>query len=259
MIGVWDDQLELIVNVMGSGPPIIYLHPAGGFNWDPFLVELASAYTIYAPEVPGTGSGNPHGIHLVDDLDDLVLIYEEAIRKLDLGQPIVLGQSFGGMLALELAARYPGIFSRVVVLDALGLWRDDLPVASYMEAPPTELPGLLFADPQGEAAAAMFTPPEDPEAAISMQAGLVWAMGCTGKFVWPIPDRGLRKRLHRVDVPTLILWGEHDRLVPAGYANEFGDLIDGSEVHIIPDAGHIPQLEQTERTLALVQDFLGGA
>jgi pimeloyl-ACP methyl ester carboxylesterase len=102
----------------------------------------------------------------------------------------------------------------------------------------------------------MFTPPPDPEQAIAMQAGLVWGMGCTGKFVWPIPDKGLRKRLHRVDVPTLIVWGQLDRLVPVGYAQEFGDLIAGSRVEVIADAGHIPQMEQTERTLAVVREFL---
>jgi pimeloyl-ACP methyl ester carboxylesterase len=258
-VAVWGDKVQLRVNVAGSGDPILYFHPAAGFHWDPFLLELSSGHTVYAPEVPGTSMGDPHAIHAVDDLDDLVLLYEEMIRKLDLSQaPVAIGQSFGGMLALELAARYPGIFSRVVVLDSLGLWRDDMPVASYMEAGPMDLPGLLFADPQGPAAAAMFTPPPDPEQAIAMQAGLVWGMGCTGKFVWPIPDKGLRKRLHRVDVPTLIVWGEQDRLVPVGYAQEFGDLIAGSRVEIIADAGHIPQMEQTERTLSVVRAFLDG-
>jgi pimeloyl-ACP methyl ester carboxylesterase len=256
-VSVWDGKLNLRVNVMGTGSPIVYLHPVGGFAWDPFLGELSSEHTIYAPEIPGTSAGDPHAIHAVDDLDDLVLIYEEMIRKLGLdGPPVAMGQSFGGMLALELAARYPAIFSRVVVLDAMGLWRDDMPVASYMEAPPEALPGLLFADPRGPAAAAMFTPPSDPEEAIAMQAGLVWAMGCTGKFVWPIPDKGLRKRLHRIDVPTLIVWGEEDRLVPVGHAAEFGNAIAGSQVEVIPGSGHIPQVEQTEQTLAVVREFL---
>jgi pimeloyl-ACP methyl ester carboxylesterase len=257
IVPVWDGKVNMHVNVTGTGDPVVYLHPAAGFAWDPFLLELGSERTIYAPEVPGTSIGEPHAIHAVDDLDDLVLVYEETIRKLNLGvAPVAIGQSFGGMLALELAARYPGIFGRVIVLDALGLWRDDLPIASYMEAAPETLPGLLFADPGGPAAAAMFTPPEDPEQAIAMQAGMVWGMGCTGKFVWPIPDRGLRRRLHRISAPTLIVWGEKDRVVPVGYAAEFGRLIAESQVEIIPDAGHIPQVEQTERTLAVVHEFL---
>ena len=81
-------------------------------------------------------------------------------------------------------------------------------------------------------------------------------LGCTGKFVWPIPEKGLHKRLHRVTAPTLIVWGEEDALVPAAYAKEFGMAMAGSRVEIVPDAGHIPQAEQMETTLELVRDFL---
>jgi len=254
---VWDGKVEIRINVVGEGEPILFLHPAGGFHWDPCLLELAKTRTVYAPEMPGTSIGAPHHIHAVDDLDDLMLIYEEAIRRLDLGvAPMAIGQSFGGMQVLELAARYPGIFSRVVALAPLGLWRDDAPVANFIEAKPEELPALLFHDLSSPAAAAMFTPPADPDAAIEMMAAMTWAIGCTGKFMYPIPDRGLRKRLHRIEVPTLIAWGEHDRLVPVAYANDFAEAIPGSRVEVIADCGHNPQLEQTERTLALLRDFL---
>lgn len=87
-------------------------------------------------------------------------------------------------------------------------------------------------------------------------SNLGWALGCTGTFVWPIPEKGPHKRLHRVTAPTLILWGEDDLLVPAAYANEFGAAIAGSRAEIVRDAGHIPQAEQMETTLALVRDFL---
>ena len=101
------------------------------------------------------------------------------------------------------------------------------------------------------------TPPADPEAAIAAIAGLSWAIGCTAKFVWPIPDKGLAKRLHRIEAPTLIVWGKQDRLVSSAYAAEFGRRIAGSRVEIIDECGHIPQLEQPEKTYALVSDFLG--
>lgn len=254
---VWGERLTLHVQVAGEGRPLLYLHPAGGLAWDPFLAALAERHQIFAPEIPGTSRDDHMAIDQVDDLDDLVLIYEEAIRKLDLSRPpMVIGQSFGGMLALELASRYPDLFERVIVLDPIGLWREDVPIANYMELPPTALGDLLFADPTGPAAAAMLTPPEDPDEAIAAGAALVWALGCTGKFVWPIPDRGLRKRLHRILAPTLIIWGEQDKLIPVDYAEEFHRLIPGSQVVLIPDCGHIPQLEQTERALAAVDEFL---
>jgi pimeloyl-ACP methyl ester carboxylesterase len=116
---------------------------------------------------------------------------------------------------------------------------------------------LLFNDPSCPGAQAMLTPPDDPQAAIEAQIGLVWALGCTAKFLWPIPDRGLAKRLHRIAAPTLIVWGEQDALIPVIYADEFARLIPGSRVCLVPDCGHIPQVEQPEMTVEAVRAFLG--
>jgi len=255
-VPTWDDRVTIRVRTGGSGPPLVYLHPAAGLAWDPFLDKLAQDYTIYAPEFPGTTPGDPYAIHQVDDLWDTVLIYEQALRELGLSGIPAVGQSFGGMLAAELAAAYPGLFSRVVLLDPVGLWRDDVPVANCIAAAPAELPGLLFADPAGEAAQALLALPEDPDALASAQAAMVWNLGATGKLCWPIPDRGLHKRLHRITAPTLIVWGEQDALASPVYAEEFRTRITGSRVEIIPKSGHIPQVEQTETTYAAVSAFL---
>jgi pimeloyl-ACP methyl ester carboxylesterase len=256
-VPVWDETVELGVQVMGSGPPLVYLHPAPGLAWDPFLERLSSERTIYAPQVPGTTAGRPEQIHAVDDLWDLVLVYEEAIRRLGLEQPDVLGHSFGGMLACELAAAFPRLFGRLVTVCPIGLWRHDAPVANWVAAAPDEMPALTFHDPGSDAARAVFTPPDDPDAMVAAIAGFTWAIGCTSKFVWPVPDKGLRKRLHRIEIPTLVVWGREDRLVPVVYAEEFGRRIAGSCVEIVDDCGHIPQLEQPDRTYALISEFLG--
>jgi pimeloyl-ACP methyl ester carboxylesterase len=255
-VPTWNDRVTIRVRTGGSGPPLVYLHPAAGLAWDPFLDKLAQDYTIYAPEFPGTTPGDPYAIHQVDDLWDTVLIYEQTLRELGLSGIPVVGQSFGGMLAAELAAAYPGLFSRVVLLDPVGLWRDDAPVANWIAAAPAELPALLFADPAGEAAQALLALPEDPDALASAQAAMVWNLGATGKLCWPIPDRGLHKRLHRVTAPTLIVWGEQDALASPVYAEEFRTRIAGSRVEIIPKSGHIPQVEQMETTCAAVSAFL---
>jgi pimeloyl-ACP methyl ester carboxylesterase len=256
VVPVWGGRVELHVQVAGAGPALLYLHPAAGLAWDPFLTRLAGRFTIYAPQVPGTASSDPEAIHQVDDLWDLVLLYEEAIRQLGLERPAVLGSSFGGMLACELAAAFPQLFSRLIVLDPIGLWRDDAPVVNWVATPAEELPSLLFHDPESEAARAAFATPEDPEAAAYAIAGFVWALGCTAKFVWPIPDKGLSKRLHRIEAPTLVVWGRQDRLVPVAYAEEFGRRITSSRVEIVDECGHVPQAEQLETTLALVGEFL---
>ncbi|ALG86088.1 alpha/beta fold hydrolase [Gordonia phthalatica] len=256
VVDVWGGAVRMRVKVAGSGPALVYLHPAAGFAWDDFLDRLAQRYTVYAPEFPGTSPADPYAIHHVHDVWQVVLMYEELVRKLELDAPVLVGQSFGGMLAAEIAAGFPGRFDKVVLLDAIGLWLDDHPVANWIAAAPDDLPRLLFADPQGPAAQAMLAPPEDPEEAIAAGAGMVWALGCTGKIVWPIPDKGLVDRLHRIDAPSLIVWGEHDALVPAVYAQEFADRIPDSRVVVVPGAGHIPQVEATAETYHAVSEFL---
>lgn len=255
-VEVWNGRLKMRVMVGGEGPPLVYFHPSAGLLWDPFLSRLAANYTIYAPEFPGTSAGDPYAIHQVDDLWDVVLAYEELLRKLGLERPAAIGQSFGGMLAAEIAASFPTAFSKLIALDPVGLWRDDAPVANWIAAAPDQLPAMLFKDPQSPAAQAMLAMPEDPDARIAATAGLVWALGCTGKFCWPIPDRGLHKRLHRVSIPTLIVWGEDDALAPVVYADEFHRRIAGSEVARVPNCGHIPQVEQMETTYDRVLRFL---
>jgi len=256
-LSVWGGRIKMRIKVAGAGAPLVYLHPAAGLAWDPFLSHLAQRHTVYAPEFPGTSVGDPYAIHQVDTLGDVVLIYEEVVRRLGLTKPVLVGQSFGGMLAAEIAAFYPELPSSLVLLDPIGLWLDQHPVANWIATPADQLPQLLFADPAGPAARAALALPEDPEQQRAAIAGLVWAFGCTGKFVWPIPDRGLRTRLHRIAARTLIVWGREDKLIDVAYAGEFADGIGGSKVAIINDCGHIPQVEKYEETVKVVSEFLG--
>jgi pimeloyl-ACP methyl ester carboxylesterase len=255
-VDLWGDQLTVRVKVAGTGAPLLYLHPAAGLAWDPFLSHLADRYTVYAPEFPGTSSGDPYATRVVDELSDVVLIYEELVRKLGLNKPVLVGQSFGGMLGAELAAAYPDLFAKLVLLDPIGLWRDDAPVANWIATPPEELPSLMFHDPNSPAAQAMLAMPDDPEVARAITAGMVWAFGCTGKFVWPIPDRGLRSRLHRITAPVLLVWGRQDRLASVVYADEWARLVSDIRVSIIEQCGHIPQVERCGETAAAVEAFL---
>ena len=259
-VEVSNNRIKMRIKVGGVGPPLVYFHPSAGLLWDPFLARLAEHYTIYAPEFPGTSAGDPYAIHQIDAVWDAVLAYEETIRALNIGQPIAVGQSFGGMLAAEIAASYPSIFSKLVVLDPIGLWRDDAPILPrWIDGPPSALPELLFLNPDADAPQAMLRMPEDPDRLASAQAALVWTLGCTGKLSWPIPDRGLDKRIHRITAQTLIVWGEDDQLAPVVYADEWRKRITGSQVEIVPKCGHIPQVEQMESTYALVTRFLSSA
>jgi pimeloyl-ACP methyl ester carboxylesterase len=255
-LSVWQDQVRPRVRVAGSGPPAVFLHGAMGLQWDPFLDALAAAYTVYAPEFPGTTPGEPDAVRPIDTLWDLVLTYDEILERLALDGPALIGHSFGGMLAAELAAHRPERIRRLVLIDPIGLWRDDVPVRNWMVMPPADLARAVFADPSGPLAQALLTPPADPAAALDRQVQTMWALACTGKFVWPIPDKGLRKRLHRITAPTLILWGAQDGLVSPVYAEEFARRIPNARVQLIEAAGHLPQLEQPETVNRLVREFL---
>jgi pimeloyl-ACP methyl ester carboxylesterase len=255
-VSVRGGDLTMTVQVLGSGPPLVYFHPAGGLIIDPYVSSLAESHTVYAPYFPGTAPGRPEDIDKLDQLWDVVLTYQELLTKLGLVQPIAVAQSFGGMLAAEIAATFPGIFGKLVIIAAVGLWNDDHPVANWMATPLDKFPELMFSDPSGPAATATFAMPDDPALAAEIVEGLTRALESTGKFVWPEPDRGLRGRLHRITTPTLLIWGEDDKLSPVAYADEFAELISNSTTKVIPECGHIPQVEQQAAVTALVNAFL---
>lgn len=255
-LSLWRGEIQTRVQVAGSGPPVVFFHGAYGLEWDPFLDRLAEQFTVYAPEHPGTTPGEPDGIKALRDLWDLVLYYYELFDALGLDAPAAVGHSFGGMVAAEVAATNPQRVSRLALLCPLGLWRDDRPIPNYMVLPPEEIPGRVFADPEGPLAQAMFQLPEEEEARQDAVIQMTWTLACTGKFVWPLPDKGLRRRIHRIRAPALVVWGKRDGLVDPVYAEEFGAALPDARVELIDDAAHVPQLEQLDAVSAKVIDFL---
>ncbi len=255
-VSVWKNQINPKVHVAGSGPAVVFLHGAYGLTWDPFLDTLAEQFTVYAPEHPGTTLGDPDGIKALDDLWDLVLYYDELFTQLGLDSPAVIGHSFGGMVASEIAACYPQRVGKLVLLSPIGLWREDAPVKNWMILPMEEVVKSAFYDPSGPLAQQMLTVPEDEKEAQDLQIRVTWALACTGKFVWPIPDKGLKKRIHRIAAPTLIVWGTGDKLIPPAYAEEFGSRITNSQIAMVEQAAHVPQLEQLGRVSGLARDFI---
>jgi pimeloyl-ACP methyl ester carboxylesterase len=256
-LDLWDGQITTRVHSAGSGDPVVFLHGAAGLQWDAFLDGLAEQHTVFAPEHPGTTPGDPDGIRPLDNLWDLILYYDELLAALGLDSAALVGHSFGGMVAAEVAASFPSRVSKLVLISALGLWRDDAPVPNFMVMTPEEFVPLLVADQSGPVAQTLLAPPDlESEEGQTAVIQSVWSLACTGKFIWPIPDRGLSKRLHRVTAETLIVWGHRDNLVKSVYADEFHQRIRGSRVEVIENAAHLPHLEQTERTLELVNEFL---
>jgi pimeloyl-ACP methyl ester carboxylesterase len=250
---LWQDTIQTDVEVVGSGPPLVYLHGPWGLAVDlPFIQTLSAGHTVYAPYYPGTTRGDPNGIHQLDSLYDLIVYHTELLEQLQLQSVTLVGHSVGGMLACELAATIPTMVDRLVLIDALGLWRDDVPVRNWMIMPEDALRPALFAAAEGNVASAFFAQPAEPEP----RADRIWALACTAKFIWPIPDKGLRRRIHRVTAPSLVVWGARDGIAPAIYAQEFETLIANAELALIESAGHLPHLEQTAAVVNAVNEFL---
>jgi len=98
--------------------------------------------------------------------------------------------------------------------------------------------------------------PEDSNIAAAAIASRVWAIGCTAKFAWPIPERGLRARLHRVKASVLLVWGRDDALAPVGYVDDWCSELSTCRTVVIEDCGHIPQVERLPETISAVSTFL---
>jgi pimeloyl-ACP methyl ester carboxylesterase len=256
-VRLWQDKIETEVAIVGNGPPLVFLHGPWGLRNDrDFLDLLAGTHTVYAPKHPGTCERDPEAVHQLDDWWDLILYHGELLDRLRLDAPVLVGHSFGGMLACELAAAMPERVSRLVLIDPVGLWRDDLPVRNWMILSQDQLRAALFADPAGEASQKFFGLPAETAARVDAQVGFIWSQACTGKFVWPIPDKGLKKHIHRIAAPTLIIWGAADGVIAPAYAEEFAQRIANSRVELIEAAGHLPHLEQPDRVARLVRNFL---
>jgi pimeloyl-ACP methyl ester carboxylesterase len=255
-IAVWQDKIRMRVFSEGAGPALVYFHGPWGLTWDPFLDELARSFSVHAPEHPGTTPEAPDDVYHLDGLWDLVLCYDELLEALGLDEAVLVGHSFGGMVACELAAAQPRRARRLVLIDPIGFWRDADRIANWMMLDAARLREAIFHDPASPAARRMFGTADDPEAATAARVRLIWAMGATGKFIWPIPDKGLKKRIHRVKAPTLVVWGKEDRLVPPVYADEFVRRIAGARAQTVDGAGHAPHLEHPEKVARMVADFV---
>jgi pimeloyl-ACP methyl ester carboxylesterase len=255
---LWQDRIQTEVEISGSGPPLLYLHGPWGLNPDrPFIARLAERNTVHAPRFPGTTRGDPDAVHALQGWHDLVVYHGELLDALRLTAPPIVGHAFGGLLAAEIAAAVPRSVGKLVLIDPVGLWRDDMPVKNWMVLAEKTRRPTLFADPESEGAKRFFEVPSDPEARVDTLSQVVWSQACTGKFVWPIADRGFSRRAHRIAAPTLIVWGKSDGIIAAAYAQEFAKRITGARVQLIERAGHLPHLEQPDAVIKAVRGFLG--
>jgi pimeloyl-ACP methyl ester carboxylesterase len=243
------DGLTVRIDERGSGRPILVLHGGGG----PQTVSgVASALStrahVLVPTHPGfAGEPRPEWF---DSVDDLALTYLELLERLELRDVMVIGSSLGGWIASELAVRDTTRLSSIVLVDAIGIQVEGHPIADVFPLTSDELLARSFHNP-----AAFRIDPDtlSPEQVAAMAANFQ-ALGVYGREPGML-DPKLRRRLGRVTIPALVVWGDSDRVVDPDYGRAYAQSFPHARFELIPEAGHLPQIEQPARLLNLVWEF----
>lgn len=201
-ISVRSGMFSTMLRTGGSGEPLVYLHgPQGLRGAETFLERFTPAFTVYAPAHPGFEEST--GLEHIDDIFDLVVYYNDLLDSLGLESANVVGHCLGGMFAAELAALSSERVRKLVLVSSLGLWDETRPVTDFFSLKASDLPGALWNDPESKLAAAMHSLPASREAQLEAYLAHMQHLATSGKFLWPIPDKGLKKRIHRTKAPKL--------------------------------------------------------
>jgi pimeloyl-ACP methyl ester carboxylesterase len=243
-------RIELIDR--GYGRPILFLHPHIGVDpAAPVLAMLAQGRRLIAPSHPGFGhSERPAGITTVDDL---AYLYLDMMDALDLRDSVVVGISLGAWIAAAIAVKSTARMARLVLGNPVGIkvsdreTRDILDIFAMLEG---EFLEKAFADPAaGRRDYSAITDDELTVAARNREAAALYA--------WSpyMHDPKLKGRLHRIRIPTLVLWGTADRLIDQAYGRAFAAAVPDAKFVTIADAGHFPHIEQPQTFAALVLAF----
>jgi pimeloyl-ACP methyl ester carboxylesterase len=250
------------VRVLEAGPvdgrPLVFMHGVAGILDDhAFLELLAEGYRVHAPELPGYGESD--GEELFEDMLDFALNGWDVITELGLAgqRPALVGHSLGGMIAAEMACLAPQALERLVLVDPLGLWLDEHPIPDLFSFLPFEFADRLFKDPKrGSALLLGGVDFSDDAATRDFLVANARRLGTAGKMLFPIPNRRLSKRLYRLTVDTLVLWGEDDQFVPPVYAQSWAELLPCGRVVMVPEAGHMAPYDRPEAVAREVSAFL---
>ena len=226
----------------GSGPAVIFLHGASGHvGWLPFLDRLSRSFDVIAPEHPGFGqSEDPAWLERVDDL---AYFYLDMMDALKLERVHLMGTSLGGWVAAELAVRNTARLASLTLVCAVGITADGRPIDDIFRMTPEENARRFYFDPERVRARVAALAHADPVIAARNRATVV-RLGYPRFF-----NPALANWLHRIDVPTLLVWGENDGLVPPVFGEAYRRLIPSSRLVVIPAAGHAPFEEQPEEFL----------
>ncbi len=226
----------------GSGPKLGFLAGLGGLpRWVPFLDALAEKRTVIVPSLPGFPGGD-RGHTILDTHLDWLLAVRDIVAKSDLLGADLAGSSVGGSLVAEMAALWPSAVRRIALIAPFGLFDEKQPPTDPWAQRPDAVPGLMCADPDiWKSLKAV------PDGANSIEWPIeqTRANEAAARIFWPLGNSKLEKRLPLIEAPTLLIWGEQDRIMPRGYADLFRRAIRGTtELRVIEGAGHLAELDR---------------
>ncbi len=247
------------VRIYGDGSPtVLYLHGAGGLLPTEATIEglVAGELSVAAPLWPGYSEHEDET--KLEDMLDFALHGWDVVTELGMDRPSIVGHSMGGMIASEMTALAPQSVDRLALLCPAGFWLDEHPIPDLFSMLPFELAEVLFADPvAGEKMLTAGMDFSDDAALTTFMVARARQMGMAGKILFPVPDRQLSKRAYRITNPTLLVWGEQDRLIPPVYAEAFDRAIENTQTVVVPDAGHMLPHEQPTAVSDALLHFLG--
>jgi pimeloyl-ACP methyl ester carboxylesterase len=247
------NDLRVEMTERGSGPPLLFLHAENGIGPAMAAIdELAKKARVLAPTHPGFGRSEVRrGMNTVDDLS---YFYLDLIEQLDLRDLTVVGVSFGAWIATEIAVKSTARLSRLVLANAVGIKvgdRETRDIADIFALTDQEFLETVYCDPNVGKRDYKALPEAEAVAAAR-------AREATARYAWNpfFHNPKLKSRLHRIRIPTLFLWGTHDRMVSEAYGRAYAGLIAGARFEPIERAGHFPHQEQpkafAEKVLAFV-------
>jgi pimeloyl-ACP methyl ester carboxylesterase len=245
---------ETVLMHAGEGPTFVYLHSTLGesFMWLPFYQAWAKHFRVLVPTHPGFGKSG--GFDQIDTIEDLAFHYVELFDALGLDEVILGGVSLGGWIAAEFAVRWPERVKKLWLCDAPGLWTDEAPLGDLFRVMYNrdEMRRLLFHDPAGHMARLIVRDEPNDEQLLAAYQN----MTALARVVWDRPyDPKLAGRLHRVRCPTLLLWGEHDRLVPPAFGRAYQKHLPHAQLKLIAGCGHLPMFEKEQELVETVEAF----
>ncbi len=237
----------------GSGPKLGFLAGYGGLpRWIPFLDKLAERRTVIVPSLPGYPGALGHAV--LDSHLDWVLAVRRLVAAAGLDGADLAGSSVGAAFAAELAAIWPATVRKLALIAPFGLFDEKEPPTDPWAQRGDAVAGLMCADPA--AWTTLKAPPEgsnSPEWSIEQ----VRANEAAARAFWPLGNTRLDKRLPLIAAPTLLLWGEHDRVMPKSYAQRFAAAITGeSKTDVIPGAGHLAELDRPDAVAAAILEWM---